>query len=501
MDENSLKISDSDGANLYEAIVKAGCVMPKGCGTSRCGACRVKIVSGKARIGVYEFSVGAVIKSCRAEIVGDEIVVGLPESSEISNIEVAFSVPRNMGKSGRTGIGLAMDIGSTTVALTAFKLENAEIVSTQTFTNPQIKFGEDVISRIAYAADKDGLMRLRRALLDDVEIALIKASLETAAEFFEELIVSGNTAMLHIFFGEDPSGLGKAPWTPAFLESKSAGGAELFRDAKVGVVKSLPCISAFVGADLSAACALLGYPDIEEDFLLVDIGTNAEMILKRGKNFYCTSAAAGPALEGWGLTSAVRAQSGAICAFETAGDSLTFKTIGGGDAKGICGSGYIDFLACARRLGIINSAGRFAKGAQGVEDGEGGKIFRVAPKVAVSEADIASLMKSKAAVCAGIKTLLAKFSCPIEMLDKIYIAGGFGKNINIQSAFDIGFIPECDKLNVEYLGNSSLGGAYLCALKPEALADLRGISSGFESVALNLEKGFEDEFIDALFLP
>ncbi len=499
MAEKIFTITNAVGENLHERLNELGAHLPKPCGSSRCGNCKAKLISGKIAVDNESVPLGEVFKPCKAKILSQNIEVEILPKQKVSRIETMFKAPATPLDTGKTGFAIAMDIGTTTVALILIDTQSGKILEQDSFTNPQIKFGDDIITRIAYCHSKENLLKIQKCLLDEIEKSLEKFSAQ--AKKISKMFVAANTVMLHIFFGIDPSGMGKSPWTPSFLDSRKISGSGFFANLEIEEIVSLPSISAFVGADLSAAIALTNLEDDPSNILLVDIGTNAEMVLKIDGKLYCTSAAAGPALEGWGLTSAMRANSGAISLVKISGDKIFYETIDDLPPKGICATGYIDLICALKKLNIIGENGRFENEPEFVTLSNSKKIYSVTDTILIDEADIASILKAKAAVRAGLETLFKKFSITPKDIDKIYIAGGLGKNLNLQNAIDISFLPAFDIQKVDCIGNAALGGAYLACMSESSFKKLENISSRFTNISLNLEKDFEDDFIDAMFLP
>jgi uncharacterized 2Fe-2S/4Fe-4S cluster protein (DUF4445 family) len=334
-------------------------------------------------------------------------------------------------------------------------------------------------------------------------------------------VVAGNTTMLHLLAGENPKSMGVHPFEAGFLGSRVL--------AVPGLVKSpcrvhlLPGFSAYVGADLTAGMFATGMIYEEGPALLVDVGTNGEIVAKAGGRIVGCATAAGPAFEGAGLSCGMRAVRGAIERLKLRVDeagvlALEFDVIGGsGGAEarpaGLCGSAYVDFLWEGRRVGLLQGNGRFVareklpKGAH-VETGAQGRRFRICQNGApgeggalwITEGDIVKLLQAKAAIGAGIGMLLGVIGARAREVRKLYLAGGFGMHLSLEHAIGCGMLPGFLPGQVEIAGNASLGGAYLALHDKSLLDEMEVARQRFEAVELNLMAGFEDAYIDNLSL-
>jgi len=314
--------------------------------------------------------------------------------------------------------------------------------------------------------------------------------------------------------------MGIAPFTATFLEHRvldtdAIGLSACGFDAKQAPpVHLLPGAAAYVGADLLAGVVACGLVYHDRPTLLVDVGTNGEIIFKHKGQLHGCATAAGPAFEGAGLTCGVRAGDGAISHIAFENDPLSVRTemIGDGRPNGLCGSAYVDFLAEARRVGLLSATGRLDKTAAiAISDdrlacGKSGLAFRMAygsgkEEIVVSEVDVAHLLQAKAAIGAGILTLLERAGLTPADVERLYLAGGFGQHLNPAHAIACGLLPGFVPEQVHEVGNTSLGGAYLALLDKTALHEMERTAARMEVVELNLDPGFEDRYIEQLSLP
>lgn len=363
----------------------------------------------------------------------------------------------------------ALDIGTTTLALAVVSPSAEKIIKVITRNNPQRIFGADVIARIDYCR-KNGEKELQ-----DVIISEVNSMIEESGLTAEKLFVSGNTTMLHLFFGVDCSSIGVAPYTPVFLESKNSA-AETLGIIGVKTIISLPSIASFVGADLVAGLEFVGMPRNGKHNLLVDLGTNAEIVLYSQNSALCTSAAAGPCFEGANISCGMSAVAGAVYSYSENG----YKTVSDAPVKGICGTGLVDIIAYLVDNGIVDKTGYMEN------------PFDVAEGVSLSPSDIRQYQLAKSAVYSAIMTLIEMKNVSYDDIEKLYISGGFSAKINIENAVKTGLLPEKLKDKCEAINNSSLLGTvkYACEEK-----DLSVYVDNSDYVDLSLNPLFSDLFI------
>lgn len=462
--------------NLAEQLAAAGYPLDLRCGgNGTCGRCRVRLRSGEWETDGRPVSVPAEVNACRTRLAGPEGEVEIPERSlAVRQGKVAAAWRIRLLPESRESV-IAVDLGTTTVA--AVKLCNGEIVREATCFNRQSRFGDNVITRINHAGTSPGaLEELRMAAVESVNELLDRLEPDGAAR----IALAGNTVMSCLFHGIDPSPIGVMPFTPPCRIFPVRGAAEL--GLRVGdiPVLTVPAIAGYVGGDLTAG--LLETP-LRPGELLVDIGTNCEIILQTEQGMFCTAAAAGPAFEGAGIHCGSRAVPGAIDHYF---GRNSCSVIGGAAPAGLCGSAMIDFLAVERRLGHLNEFGRIQPPAD---------CFEAAPGVTIYEWEIEQLLKAKAAVRAGIATLAAYCRTPVK---KLFLAGGFARYLDFGNAVACGMLPDCE---LEAVGNTSLGGAARLAVQPGLAAELERLIDLPKDIPLNLLDEFEDNYIDGLLLP
>lgn len=403
--------------------------------------------------------------SCQYTVTSD-ITVVLPENTEITSVTGAtetYLVTKNRC--------FCLDIGTTTLALALVSLDENTIIKVETCTNPQRIFGADVISRIEYCT-KNGTKELQEVLINKINELIAKFKVDDVKEMY----VSGNTTMLHLFFGVDCSAMGVSPYTPTFLEAKQENAKNL-NITGVEIIKSLPSISAFVGADIVAGMNFIGIPENKKYNLLLDLGTNAEIALFSGNAVYCTSAAAGPCFEGANISSGMSAVSGAIYSYS----KKKIKVINDTTPQGICGTGLIDVIAEFLENEIIDETGFMEDTEKEIADG-----------VFIKQEDVREYQLAKSAIYSGIKALLKTKNVDFCDIEHFYISGGFSSKINIENAVKTGLFPEELKTKCVAINNSSLLGTVKFAFEKN---DISEYLKKAEYVDMSSNSVFNDEFI------
>ncbi|MDR3692672.1 MAG: ASKHA domain-containing protein [Fimbriimonas sp.] len=419
---------------------------------------------------------------------------------------------------GAEGLAVAIDIGTTTVALSLVDQTTGAVRTTTTAFNRQMHFGDDVLTRINLClTDPNSLSALQEAIVVETILPLLEEALKQTGLTESDVrgyLIAGNSTMLHLLAGVDPSPMGYSPFTPRFIEHREMTSDELGLKPSGVQVHLLPGVAAYVGADITGGVLASGLVYDDGPSLLVDVGTNGEIVMKLGDRMVGCATAAGPAFEGSGLKCGIRAGDGAISHVSITRDPFTVvnEIIGPPRTKpiGICGSAYIDFLAEGSRSGLLNRSGRIQasalpEGDSRVTRGEYGYEFVLGigqgkRKIVVSEPDIARLLQAKAAIAAGIMILLGRLKMKPEDVKTLYLAGGFGMHLNIENAIHCGLFPGFHPDQVQLVGNTSLAGATLSAIDASVLGELDRIGREIDIVELNLDPDFEDTYIDQLVL-
>lgn len=414
--------------------------------------------------------------------------------------------------------GVAVDIGTTKVVAYLVDLNSGKILTTESMPNPQIPFGEDVIARITYCnKNKDGLATLQKAIAEGVDALIIRLCSDSGLEPDDvlEVMVVGNTAMHHLFFGIPAQHLAEAPYAPvvrtALVVNPGHVGLSTY---PFGKVSSLPNIAGFVGADAVADLIASGLYEDEEVGMLIDIGTNTEIIAGSKHRLISCSCASGPAFEGAHIRFGMRASSGAIerIWIDPETKEVEVRTIDETPARGICGSGIVDALSEMFKVGIIDSSGKIKvsndlpgtrKGGQGLPEFvlvRGGDSSTGEP-ITITQHDVQEIQLAKAAIFTGVSTLMRKLKMRPSDISKVYAAGAFGTYVDAASAIKIGMYPDVPVERIEFIGNAAGSGARMC-LRSTRMRDLAEKQSRIvEYVELAAEKDFQREFAQAMFLP
>lgn len=409
--------------------------------------------------------------SCQYVAHADATVI-LPDNADIVSVTGAE-------ESGQLteNLCLCLDIGTTTLALALVSLDERRVIKTLTAKNPQRRFGADVISRIDYCT-KNGVDELQSCLVERLN-AMISELLGTyGLDRVDKLYAAGNTTMLHLFFGVDCSSIGVYPYAPKFLESRLSDGAALGL-CGVSEVISLPNIAAFVGADIVAGLGLLGAPSEGRYSLLVDLGTNAEIVLFGKDKYICATAAAGPCFEGANISCGMSATEGAVYEYLPDG---SYSTIGGGIPEGLCATGLIDLISELVRRGEIDESGY-------MENGE----FAISDAVSLTPDDVREFQLAKSAVRSAIESLIVRTGISFDDVERMYVAGGFSANLNVYNAAYLGLLPAELTDRFTPMNNASLLGAVKYACEGNDLADILNKS---EFVDIGADSLFSELFFE-----
>lgn len=447
---NGLELFAEYGRKLSDVLTENRLIVEHPCGgRGLCRKCTVRVN-------------GREVLSC-AYVITEDITVELPEAGEV------FSIERLSDKEENGSLFLCLDVGTTTLEMALVDATSNQILRIIKATNPQGSVGADVISRIDFCR-KNGVTYLNKLLVDKIN-ELIKE----LGVCVEKMYVAGNTTMLHTFLGEDCSSLGVAPYTPMFLEGKTAD-AESVGIENVGEVECLPGIHSFVGADIVAGLNVADMPSPGKYNLLIDLGTNAELALWNADGGICTSAAAGPCFEGANISCGMSAVSGAISSFREG----RLEVIGNTQPKGLCATGLIDVISALLRSGAIDKTGFMA------ED------FSLAYGVTLTQEDVREYQVAKSAVLSAVKTLVREKGITFEDIQKVYISGGFSHGLNIKNAIETGLFPAELENKCSVSGNTSLLGTVRCALGRENINDF---VTSFRYIDLSQDEYFSMEFI------
>ncbi len=420
---------------------------------------------------------------------------------------------------GARTLGAAFDIGTTTVAGALVDLATGERLALGSRTNPQHAVGDDVVSRMDYAARGGAeLAELQRRIagcLNELLDELARSAGTAPAEVYD-LVVAGNTVMKHLFLGLPPQAMATVPFTPVVTEAQSVPAVELgLRAAPAAKVWTTPAVSAYVGGDIVSGLVAVGFGGFREDALYIDIGTNGEVVAGRGERAFCSATAAGPAFEGARISMGMRAVPGAISHARLGrnenGDGLELEVIGDAPPAGICGTGLVDLVAALLEAGVIDPSGRIEPRdgsplASSVREGEGGPEVVVASgaegDVVLTQADVRELQLAKGAISAGAAVLLERAGIEAAAVSRVLLAGAFGSRIDPASAVAIGLLPPGTQASrVRAVGNAAAAGAGAALLSRAAREESERMAAKLEPVELSADPEFQMRFAESMMFP
>ncbi|MCF7847439.1 MAG: ASKHA domain-containing protein [Kiritimatiellales bacterium] len=523
----SVAVESGSDRSVLDLAREAGWHIDAKCGGKGfCASCNVLLGAGHYRVFAEEIEVlpeqRREVLACQTVVLSETAEIFIPRSSVIAldgaRIADEMEIPEHtLNPRFGEGFGIAVDVGTTTVVAALVDLSTGKVVSRESLYNQQILKADDVVSRISLCDDDANLKILQELVIEHTLNPLIQklcAGTGTDKEQIVQLAVSGNTVMMHIFFGVSPVSIGVIPFKPVSLTFESiavALGIDVKPDA---VIAAVPAISGYVGGDITSDIFVSNLWNQNGLTVLIDIGTNGEMVACHAGQMTACATAAGPAFEGAGLLHGARAASRAIDTINY-DETLQFEltVIGEPYPMGLCGSAIIDFIACGFRCGLINAYGRYDVEMLKAQDchetvcGMHACILvdteqsATGETITVTEHDIAEILKAKAAIYAGLKTLLAELGKTVQEIDCIILAGGFAKHINLENAVTIGLLPDIGIEKYKVIGNGSLAGAALALLDQGTGQAYLDIIDKPKVITLNQTAHFTNYFQEALALP
>jgi len=510
---------------LSDAAQRAGVKINRHCGgVGTCGKCRVRAIGGGGFLGPLTETEKKLLSpddvaegvrlACCATVKGNGgvyVIDGMSLSDDRILDSISDERIENWSPDAE-GYGVAVDIGTTTVVCYLLDLERHVKIDSFSFLNPQVAFGDDVISRIAFSASDSGkgLMRLQAVLIGEMNSALDALAKRNGIEKTDihDVMVAGNTVMEHIFLGVSPESIGRSPYKPVFLEHAPVSADDIGLEiGPAAVVRLLPNVAGYVGGDIVAGVAAFGMDKQFGIKLLIDIGTNNEIVIGNRDSMFCCATAAGPAFEGARIQYGMRASLGAIETVRLEDSGLVCGTIGDVPPKGLCGSGLIDTVAvllCAR---VIDERGRLQSPEECKDERFSRRISRdhngmlrflltdTKNQVYLTQKDIREVQLALGAIKAGTDIILNSIGIGLDDLDEVLLAGAFGNNIDVRSAAIVGLLPRVHSGMVRSVYNSSGLGACLSLASSEFYESARATAKRMSYVELSLCKDFEKRFI------
>ncbi|MFH0888706.1 MAG: ASKHA domain-containing protein [Planctomycetota bacterium] len=424
------------------------------------------------------------------------------------------------GDTSKVNYGVAVDIGTTTVVAHLVDLVTEKTIGVAGSFNKQITYGDDIISRIIFAGEKEGLEKLHLSVIDNVN-HLIENLISEArskgskikSDDITAIMCAGNPTMMHLLLGIDPAYLRKEPYIPVTNDMPVIRAAEVgIRINPRGLLACAPGVSSYIGGDITAGLLASDLTERTELSMYIDMGTNGEIVLGNNDWLVCCACSIGPAFEGSGIRCGTRAIKGAIQKVKITdiNKPAIVETIGNLKPNGVCGSGLIEIICEMLDAGIINRAGKIQESkTQFIRQGEDGLEYVIVlgefsatgRDIVITQADINHIIRSKAAVYAGIATLLKKMNYRVSDINKFYIAGGFGSHLDITKSISIGLLPDAPRDRFQYIGNGSVEGARMILLSYIAIHKAHEIADKMTYVELSNDNVFTEEFVSAMFLP
>jgi len=416
---------------------------------------------------------------------GGRVTVTLLDGDELLDVEP--------GDTSSRCFGAAVDVGTSTIAVELIDLVLGRKLGRAAAVNAQAPYGADVVSRITYAGETAGnLERLADVLRRQIDGMINGLARErgVAPGHIYEIVAAGNSAMNHILLGVPVTTLAAAPYHAVFAKAPSVRAADLgFMVNPRCRVYVAPNLKSFVGGDIAAGTSALDLRARPGNTLFIDLGTNGEIVLKRGARTTTSSTAAGPAFEGMTIGCGMLAVSGAIATARWAGDGLAVRTIGGAPALGVCGTGLVDILAVGIRHGLLSADGRIR---------EASRTIPVAGGISLTQQDVRRLQLAVAAIRTGVLLMLEEAGISVAGLDRLFVAGAFGASLNVRNAIAIGLLPSLDASRVAFVGNASLAGARKLLLSRPERGRTETFSRGVRHISLASCPGFQREFVKSM---
>ncbi len=479
----SVEIEVPRGSLLLSSLSEHGFEFPCG-GTGVCGGCGVRVLAGLLPVTASDLTAFSTRQladgwrlACRAR-------AEMPLVLECGQWRMDVLLDNSsLSGAGKTGLGIAIDLGTTTIAAQMVDMSSGSVLGVKSALNPQARFGSDVMSRIHAALSGADLTTVVRAMLRGMVMNLARGR---EPEIVHVVLV-GNTVMHHLFAGLDVEPLAHAPFASPNLASQKFQPRELGWPLPTACeIHFAHCLGGFVGSDILAGIVASGMTRAEDLMALVDLGTNGEIAIGNRHAIVCASTAAGPAFESGSIRMGMRAVTGAVSHVSRCDGKMCATVVGGGEARGICGSGLVDAVAAALDSGAILASGRIADGT---------KILPIAGPVVLYQSDIRELQLAKAAIASGFQLLLKHMGANSHDVKSIQLAGAFGNYVQIESAIRIGLI-QVPRAVVHAAGNTALRGAKMLLLAAQEPPLPR-----LEHVSLAADQGFQDQFANCMAFP
>jgi uncharacterized 2Fe-2S/4Fe-4S cluster protein (DUF4445 family) len=536
------------GTTILEAARKVGVVIEAPCDAiGTCGKCKVSLYNyenanivikeGKHHLSEDEIKKGYVL-ACQAEVYDNLTVRTASTASQNKTLKIlsdgeSFSynirnhiskkfngentvvyagndkLGEEIGDTASHTYGLSIDIGTTTLVTALIDLHKGEEIYSVSALNPQSLHAQDVLTRIKFASNPDGLEAMYSEITNELNkmIGFIAKEANIDPMHIYEVVYSGNTTMIHLACNVDPASLGKYPYTPKLLGGNNVT-AKMLNISPFGLIYLPPIISAYVGPDITSGVLASQLHEKEGITLFIDIGTNGEMVISNNGKLSATSTAAGPAFEGMNITFGMRAGKGALEYFEiTHEGEIETGTIGSDTPIGICGSGLLDIVGELVKAGVIGPNGKFVSPEKGTYDKklkerlvskEGKLCFKVEGEVYLTQKDIRQVQLAKGAVRAGVEALMQSQDVTVEEVDSVEIAGSFGYHLRAKSLLNIGLLPKGFEGKIRFVGNTSKSGGKAFLLNSDFRSSMSEVVKKIDCVELANRPDFDKLFVNSL---
>ena len=406
-------------------------------------------------------------------------------------------------------LGIAIDLGTTTISIALLDLDSGIFIDSITFYNPQTIYGADIIHRIVFAQKNDGAEILQKKVLEELNQSISSLCLKNNLSYNEikSLVLSGNTTMIHLFLGLPSKFIRETPYSPVMQKFPILNSNSFIDIIKKGKLFVMPCVANYLGGDLISGIISCDLHKKDEINILLDIGTNGEIIIGNKDWLIGCACSAGPAFEGMGLNCGVRFKQGAITEVSYENNEFIYEIAGDSSPCGISGTGIISLIKHLKEQNFIDNRGKFTEKVQDLINHRKAFILFKEKEtlnsefIYIDETDIDNILRAKAAIYSGISLLLKKLSLDISEIDNLYIAGGIGNSLNINNALEIGLFPRMRKEKIVFVGNSSLTGAIKFLLSREIRNETKNLFPKVTYIDLSNEPSYMDEFMAALFIP
>jgi len=524
---DNIKAESEAGELVIHAAAAAGVNISRHCGgAGTCGKCRVSAIDGERFLSPLTLTEKKLLKkeeidfgvrlACCAKISGSGTlrVIDPVDDPGSRILEGTSGRPVADWSPDRKGLGVAVDLGTTTVVCYLLDLDRHKVIGTHSFLNPQVSYGDDVISRIAASTlQPGGLARMQEMLVEEMNRAFSALTEEagTVPGALSEVVVAGNTVMEHIFLGISPESIGHSPYSPQFRTHPPIAASELgLIIAPDGAVKLIPNVAGYVGGDIVAGIAAHAVDKEKPLRFFVDIGTNNELVIGSEERMYCCATAAGPAFEGARISQGMRACNGAVEKVAMTEEGVSYEVIGGSVPKGLCGSGLIDVVAMLLREGVIDSRGRMLTHEECTDErikdrlsSDDNRINRFLitdsnDPVYLTQKDVREVQLAVGAVKVGTEVMMEQMGTTVDGIDEILLAGAFGSNIDIASAITVGLLPKVEREKVRFIFNSSGLGACMALASADFYRATEQTMSRMEYIELSSLKDFQKRFIRSM---